>query len=48
MDEIEKKSNATMTVAKENLKQRFAYATDFSYSKFDLIFVTATFNPAYK
>ena len=38
----------TMTVAKkmlENLKQRFAYATDFS----NLIFVTATFfNPSYK
>ena len=51
-DEIEKKSNVTMTVAKkmlENLKQRFAYVTDFSDSKFDPIFVTATFlNPAYK
>ena len=51
-DEIEKKSNATMTIAKkmlENLKQRFAYATDVRDSKFDPIFVTATFlNPAYK
>ena len=51
-DEIEKKSTTTMAVAKnmlEDLKQRFGYAVDPSDSKFDPIFVTATFmNPAYK
>ena len=33
----------------KDLKQRFGYAVDPSDSKFDPIFVTATFmNPAYK
>ena len=51
-DEIEKKSTTTMAVAKNmlvELKQRFGYAVDPSDSKFDPIFITATFlNPAYK
>lgn len=46
------KKSTNLTIAKkmlEDLKRRFLYVTDPDDSKFDAIFVTATFlNPAYK